>query len=143
MTDVIQSLKVGRSSAVLTFSEPIWVGTPGGLALPTDPNPNTTAPATGRICRCATRYGQLACSVFGTFIAAAIPIAGGSITIQPWYFDATQGAWIQWGAPQAITATGGASSNIFFSGNFALWGAPLFAQITANANVQAMSYGFY
>jgi hypothetical protein len=125
-----------------TFALRVWVGTIGGSALGTDPNPNTTPPSAGRIITSSMRGGMLQTHGTGRLTVICGTVAASSITLQPWFFDATQNLWVQYGAPATITPTGAASNatTIIF-GNFT--GGQLFAQITANTLVQALGYDLF
>jgi len=125
-----------------TYSLSVWVGTVGGAALGTDPSPNVTPPAAGRILVLLPKDGAL--QLMGTARLAIVcaTVAASSITLQPWFFDATQNLWIQYGPPITVTPTGAASNigALTTFGNYS--GAQVFVQITANTLVQAFAYEF-
>lgn len=124
-----------------TFALAVWVGTIGGAALGTDPAPNTTPPAGGRILTLQPRPGTFVPHGSAQLKVLAGVVAASSITFQPWIFDITPNLWVQYGAPTTLTPTGAASNVIGFNvGN--LVGAPFFVQITANTLVQALGYDF-
>lgn len=136
-----------RAPSSPAFGLAVWVGTIGGAALAADPNPNTTPPAAGRIIRITAKRGGIfpvgrlnQVSIINVFVLFA-PIAAASITVQLWFFDATQGVWVQMGAPQTRTPTG-VVTNLFGAVTeiYGPFGSQMFAQITANTNTQAMAY---
>jgi hypothetical protein len=124
-----------------TFSLAVWVGTVGGSALGTDPNPNTTPPSGGRILRCLPRRGLLLQHGAAQVRLVCGVVAASSITLQPWFFDATQNLWVQYGAPVTITPTGAAANQIGVTIGM-VGGAQIFVQITANTLVQALGYDY-
>jgi hypothetical protein len=123
-----------------TFAFRVWVGTIGGSALATDPNPNTTPPSAGRIFTASMRGGMLQTHGTGRLTVVCGVVAASSITFQPWFFDTTQNLWIQFAGPVTITPVGGGTANAttIIIGNFT--GAQFFFQITANTLVQALAY---
>jgi hypothetical protein len=124
-----------------TFALAVWVGTIGGAVLPTDPNPNTTPPAGGRILTMQPRTGTLIISGSAQLRVVAGVVAASSFTFQPWFFDPTPNLWVQYGAPTTLTPTGAASNAIGFNtGNMA--GALFFIQLTAVVLVQAVGYDY-
>jgi hypothetical protein len=145
-----------RGTAVLdrgaadNWMEQVFIGSIGGGALPTDPDPNVTPPAASRIVRSTPRLGSLACNsalsgtagvgpLFRCLLSVAVAT---SITIQFWFFDDTQSKWIPVGAAITNTPTG-ASSNIAFVPNLSPpipIGSQCFSQIVANTGVEALGF---
>lgn len=128
-----------------SFSFPIWVGTIGGSALPTDPDPNVTPPSAGRILRISPKRGATVgmgalnqAALTNCFVIFGV-VAGSSITVQFWYYDDTQARWVPVNVPLTRTPVSG-SSNIIQGINVPIGGCKMFVQITANTNVQAMAY---
>jgi hypothetical protein len=116
----------------------MWVGTVGGSALPTDPDPNVTPPSNARIVRWTGRGGNMLAHGFGSFKAVIPPVAASSITLRLWVYDDTIAQWIP--LITTTTAPTGAAGGVTLAPT-ALPGSKLFLQITANTNVQAISYG--
>jgi hypothetical protein len=136
-----------RAPASPAFGLAIWVGSIGGAALPTDPDPNVTPPSAGRIVRVQAKRGGA--FVLGRTNQTALVnvtivfgvVAASSITVQLWFFDATQAKWVPMGIPATRTPTGAATN--LFGAVTETWfpvGAQFFPQITANVNTQAMAY---
>jgi hypothetical protein len=126
---IVQSF---RQDADLPYADQVTVGTIGGGALPTDPNPNTTPPPASRVLRLTPRGPSL---TLQTTNATLTVLSGTSVTVQVWFFDDTQARWIQLGAPFASTTV-----SIIVA---AVLGAKLFPQITANTGVEVILYGVY
>jgi hypothetical protein len=138
-----------RAPSSPAFGFPVWVGTIGGAALATDPSPNVTPPAGGRIVRATPKrggiwgLGRFSQAFVVEFTVVFAPIAAANITVQLWFFDATQGVWVPMGAPQNRLPTGVSPNSNIVGGIvdvYAPFGSQMFVQITANANVQAMAY---
>lgn len=125
-----------------SFDAIVWVGSVGGAALGADPNPNTTPPAANRILQLTPRPGALSVQGMGVIQTVPVPIAGASITLQGWFFDNTQNAWIQFSLPITLTPTPGAAGigNLQQSNPGGQFGLKYFVQITANTTVQALYY---
>lgn len=141
MLRVQQSVIQSPAHDADTFALAVWVGTIGGSALSTDPNPNSTPPSAGRILTIQPRTGTLVISGSAQLRVVAGVVAASTITFQPWIFDITPNVWVQYGAPTTLTPTGAAANAIGFNlGNVA--GAQMFVQITANTLVQALAYDF-
>jgi hypothetical protein len=141
MLSLRQQIVVGKAALPgATVQNLVWVGTPGGAALATDPNPNSTPPASNRIVRGGglNPAGELYLQGHGLFLAQCI--GGTSCTVQIWFFDATQAQWIQTQIPTTITI---ATSPQGFFNVYALLGAKFFCQLTANTGVQAIGYGWF
>jgi hypothetical protein len=137
-----QSLRTSLVHDIDTsFDNIVWVGTPGGAALGTDPNPNTTPPAANRILKLTPRPGALG-GFQGVIHCCPVPIAAASITFQGWFFDDTQALWIPSAIPITLTPTPGAAGlgNLQQFNVGAQMGVRFFIQIQANTNVQAMYY---
>lgn len=143
-SSVVNPVRVPASPA---FGLAVWVGTIGGAALPTDPDPNVTPPSAGRIVRVQAKRGQVFAlgrtnqgALINVFTVFGV-VASSSITVQYWFFDATQAKWITIGAPQTRTPTGSASNLIgAVTETWFPLGAQFYVQITANTNTQAMAY---
>lgn len=145
---LIQSIRqVIAHDADSDWTEQVMIGTIGGGALPTDPNPNTTPPAANRIFRCANRSRALFANTTSTSTGCgarvATSVAGGSsMTVQLWFYDDTQARWVEYDFPRTFTPNG-VNPNI----NLALWnnvgahfiGAKFFVQITANTGVEVLA----
>jgi hypothetical protein len=139
---VLQSLETPQGhDQDPTHALAIWVGTVGGSALPTDPDPNVTPPSNNRILRCTAKRGALVVHPTMTLRVVCPPVAASSITFLAWYYDDTQARWIPL-VGTSMTPTGGASNIQGLGANAFLVGAKVFVQITANALVQAMGYEF-
>lgn len=116
---------------VTDFAYDVWVGTPGGSALGTDPNPNTTPPSAGRIIRVRSKrgsingHGQLSYRL--SFIVTA-----GTITLQCWFL--LGGIWM----PTSSSFTVSSSTNALNIGCIAA--AQFFPQIIANAGTPCLGY---
>lgn len=144
----MQSVRVGyrqtrQGQSGVPFTAPIVVGTPGGSALPTDANPNSTPPSAGRILRFNRQPGVLTGSGLGVVFITFVPIATAAITIQPWFFDATQNVWIQFATAVSSTPTAAGVNNLLSINIFNWGGALFFPQITANTATRCMLYGWF
>lgn len=124
----------------VAFSEQVVLGTVGGSALPTDASPNTTPPSAGRIVRAMAKSSICLCGQ-GVISGLVIPIALASITFQAWFFDATQGVWVQFTIPFTFAPTAVGINNLIFTAIGGWFGAQLFLQVTANTAVQCVTYG--
>lgn len=144
MLSVRKSYRTTRSGqSGVTFTAPIVVGSVGGSALPTDPNPNTTPPAGGRILRFNRQPWTLTTSGLGVVYITIVPVALASITIQPWFFDATQNVWIQFATATTSTPTAAGVNNLQSINIFDWGGALFFPQITACTAVACILYGWF
>lgn len=144
MLTLRQSYRTTRAAQIgALFTATTVVGSVGGSALPTDPNPNTTPPSNGRILRLNRQPWTLTVSGLGVIYVTFVPIATASITIQPWFFDATQNVWIQFVAPVSSTPTAPGVNNLLSLNVFNWGGAKFFLQITANTATQCMLYGWF
>jgi hypothetical protein len=151
MLHVQQNIIRGKlGGALQPWAMSVWVGTIGGSAIATDPDPNTTPPSAGRI----VRASPFRLALFGTqtqttgqpgFLTVVFGVvASSSITVQFWFFDATQNKWVPYAGPTTKTpTTNGANviTNVVGTNILAAIGCKAFVQVTANTNVQAMGYG--
>jgi hypothetical protein len=124
-----------------SYSVALWVGTIGGSALPTDPDPNVTPPNPNRIFRWTSRRNTLMCMGAGPpngAVSQVVVVGGTNIDVQLWFYDDTQAKWVKAGGHQILTsATSNVGSGLGFvvMQNFA--GAKTFFQVIANNGVQA------
>lgn len=129
-------------SAEATFTLAVWVT---GAPVAADNTPTATgpdAPAAGRKLAITAKRGGAV--VHGSGILRIVTNGGGAgtVTVQPWFFDDTQGAWIKWGPVLTITPS---TSNISQPASTVsnMCGAKFFVQVLTNAaGVTALGYDY-
>ncbi len=126
----VQSPEVAPS----TFSLAVWVqGTPASIS--TDSDPNSSAPAAGRILRITPKRDCVVIHGNGSILGVAIT---NTVSYVVWFYDDTLARWV---AISAATAVAANSSTAFTIRN--MCGARVFVQITAvNAATTAFGYDF-
>jgi hypothetical protein len=121
----------------------VWVGTIGGSALATDPNPNTTPPSAGRIVQCGTTKPGVYQLGAGFIRILAAPVAAATCSFVPWLFDDTIAAWFQY-LQQVNLSPNGAASNISGLTIGQRLNQKAFVQLSVtNGVVQAFGYDFW
>lgn len=121
-----------------TFTPTIIRGGHGGAAqaLPTDNDPNTTAPDATN----SARFTHPAGGVFyGSGGVAIYAIGGTSCTVRCWWYDDTNAYWTPLGNVQTLTS---ASTNFLRIVCGAMVGAKFFVQIVTNTGVTELIWHF-
>jgi hypothetical protein len=135
---VLQSPAMDPAAAPFAFA--VWVGTIGGSALSTDPDPNVTPPSAGRILtwtpkrKASMTIGQAVLRILCGVVAAS------TATFQIWIFDNVKNLWVQLSGVVVITPTGAATNTNFGTNLGNRMGMKVFVQLTANTLVQAFGY---
>jgi hypothetical protein len=103
----------------------------GTSVLPTDPNPNTTAPPMARVWSSPVAYGPS-----NGAIPYFVALDGTSVTFQLWMFDATMNYWFK------CQSSVGLSQDTVATLNEVPRGQTYFLQITVNLGVKQIGFGF-
>lgn len=106
----------------------------GGIALATDPDPNTTAPPDARIVELPFIPAHAA-NAFNAFA-----LDGTTITVRPWLREPRTGVWIPLYTAAAVIP---AAPTVFLTAGLALArGAQVFVQVTAVTLVTKLAWRY-
>lgn len=122
------------------FGFAVWVGTIGGSALPTDPDPNVTPPSAGRILTNGAKRGGCLVVGQGALRIYAAPVAGGTISSVIWTYEDSIARWVPFLQTVVVPANGSSSNFNFGTAMATRLDQQFFVQITAVTNVQAFAY---
>jgi hypothetical protein len=109
-----------------------------GSPIGTDPNPNTTPPASNRILTLDPQGHQALLTWANTALIRLIAIGGVSVTVTAWTYDVASTTWLALAAATTITVATLNIAGVAFTG--AVSGSQWFMQITAVNGVTALGY---
>lgn len=122
------------------FAFAVWVGTIGGAALGTDPDPNVTPPSAGRVLIWSPKKRASMVLAQGVLRILCGVVAASSATFQIWVYDLTKALWVPLSGVVVITPTGAVTNTNFGTTLGNRFGMKIFVQLTANTLVQAFAY---